>query len=56
MVDRLVTVARRERVRSVCLSGGVACNALLRARVAEEAARHGVAASRSARLSPSTTR
>ena len=44
MVDRLITVARRERVRSVCLSGGVACNALLRARVAEEAERLGVAA------------
>jgi N6-L-threonylcarbamoyladenine synthase len=44
MVDRLFTVARRERVRSVCLSGGVACNALLRNRVAAEAARHGVAA------------
>jgi N6-L-threonylcarbamoyladenine synthase len=36
MVDRLMTVARRERVRSICLSGGVACNSLLRARVAAE--------------------
>ncbi len=37
MVDRVMTVARRDRVRSVCLSGGVACNSLLRARVAAEA-------------------
>ena len=37
MLDRLMTVARRERVRSLCLSGGVACNSLLRARVAAEA-------------------
>jgi len=37
MIDRLMTVARRERVRSLCLSGGVACNSLLRARVAAEA-------------------
>ncbi len=44
MVDRLVTIARRDRVRSLCLSGGVACNTLLRARVAEEAARLGIAA------------
>jgi N6-L-threonylcarbamoyladenine synthase len=41
MVKRLMTVARRERVRSICLSGGVACNALLRSRVAEEASRGG---------------
>jgi N6-L-threonylcarbamoyladenine synthase len=44
MVRRLVTVARREPVRSLCLSGGVACNALLRARVAEEAERLGLRA------------
>jgi len=37
MLDRLMTVARRERVRSLCLSGGVACNSLLRARVRAEA-------------------
>ncbi len=37
MVDRLMTVARRERVRSIALSGGVACNTLLRSRVAAEA-------------------
>ena len=41
MVRRLMTVARRERVRSVCLSGGVASNSLLRRRVAEEAERGG---------------
>jgi len=37
MVGRVMALARRERVRSVALSGGVACNSLLRARVAEEA-------------------
>jgi len=37
MVHRVMTMARRERVRSIGLSGGVACNSLLRARVAEEA-------------------
>ncbi|HEU4400491.1 MAG TPA: tRNA (adenosine(37)-N6)-threonylcarbamoyltransferase complex transferase subunit TsaD [Candidatus Polarisedimenticolia bacterium] len=42
MVDRLMTVAQRERVRSLCLSGGVACNSLLRARVAAEAASAGL--------------
>jgi N6-L-threonylcarbamoyladenine synthase len=41
MVDRVMTVARRERALSVCLSGGVACNSRLRARVAEEARRDG---------------
>ncbi len=41
MVDRLITVARREKVRSVGLSGGVACNSLLRSRVAAEAAAGG---------------
>ncbi len=41
LVRRLMTVARRERARSVCLSGGVACNTRLRARVSEEAARKG---------------
>ncbi len=37
LVDRVMTVARREKVRSIGLSGGVACNSLLRARVAAEA-------------------
>jgi N6-L-threonylcarbamoyladenine synthase len=37
MVRRVMTVARREKARSICLSGGVACNSLLRRRVAEEA-------------------
>jgi len=37
MVSRVMTVARREKARSICLAGGVACNSLLRARVAEEA-------------------
>lgn len=41
IVKRLITVARRERVRAICLSGGVACNALLRSRVAEEARQGG---------------
>ena len=44
MVGRLMTVARREGVRSLCLSGGVACNALLRARTAEEAGKAGLRA------------
>jgi len=43
MVRRLMTAAEREGARSVCLSGGVACNTRLRARVAEEARRAGVA-------------
>ncbi len=34
MVERVMTVARREQARSICLSGGVACNSELRARVA----------------------
>jgi N6-L-threonylcarbamoyladenine synthase len=42
MVDRLMTVAERESARAVCLSGGVACNSLLRRRAAEEAERAGV--------------
>ncbi|OLE66982.1 MAG: tRNA (adenosine(37)-N6)-threonylcarbamoyltransferase complex transferase subunit TsaD [Acidobacteria bacterium 13_1_20CM_2_68_7] len=41
MVQRVVTVARRDGARSICLSGGVACNSLLRARVAEEAGQEG---------------
>ena len=41
LVSRLAEVARREGARSVCLSGGVACNSLLRRRVAEEAAVNG---------------
>jgi len=43
MVGRLLTVARREGARSLCLSGGVACNSLLRRRVSEEAERGGFA-------------
>ena len=39
LVGRLMTFARRERARSICLSGGVACNSLLRARVVEEASK-----------------
>jgi N6-L-threonylcarbamoyladenine synthase len=42
LVDRAMTVARREGAVSVCLSGGVACNSLLRARVAAEAAEAGL--------------
>jgi len=42
MVKRVVTVARRDRARSICLSGGVACNSLLRSRVAEEAGKEGL--------------
>jgi N6-L-threonylcarbamoyladenine synthase len=42
MVDRLMMVAARESARTVCLSGGVACNSLLRRRAAEEAERAGV--------------
>jgi N6-L-threonylcarbamoyladenine synthase len=49
MVDRLMTVARRERVRSIGLSGGVACNSLLRSRAAQEA---GSAGLRSFAVSP----
>jgi N6-L-threonylcarbamoyladenine synthase len=36
MVDRVMTVARREGARSIGLSGGVACNSLLRTRLAAE--------------------
>jgi len=43
LVDRLMTAAERARARAVCLSGGVACNSLLRRRVAEEAERRGLA-------------
>ena len=42
MVKRVLTVARREAARSICLSGGVACNSLLRARFAEEAGKEGL--------------
>jgi N6-L-threonylcarbamoyladenine synthase len=42
MVQRVLTVARREAARSICLSGGVACNSLLRARLAEEAGKAGI--------------
>jgi len=37
MVKRVMALVRREGARSICLSGGVACNSLLRARLAEEA-------------------
>ncbi len=42
MVKRVVTVARRDGARSICLSGGVACNSLLRSRIAEEAEQEGL--------------
>ncbi len=42
MIKRLMTVAVREKARSICLSGGVACNSLLRKRAAEEATRAGL--------------
>jgi tRNA N6-adenosine threonylcarbamoyltransferase len=42
MVKRVMQVAIRERARSIGLSGGVACNSLLRARVAEEAGKAGI--------------
>jgi len=44
MVNRLMTVAEDHGARAVCLSGGVACNSLLRRRVEEEARRRGLAA------------
>jgi N6-L-threonylcarbamoyladenine synthase len=37
MIKRLMTLALKEKARSICLSGGVACNSLLRRRAAEEA-------------------
>ncbi|HZM70993.1 MAG TPA: tRNA (adenosine(37)-N6)-threonylcarbamoyltransferase complex transferase subunit TsaD [Candidatus Cryosericum sp.] len=43
MVRRLLTVAERHGARAICLSGGVACNSLLRRRAGEEAARAGLA-------------
>ena len=43
MVKRVMTVARREGALSIGLSGGVACNSLLRARMAEEGAKAGIA-------------
>jgi N6-L-threonylcarbamoyladenine synthase len=43
LVDRLMTAADEAGARAVCLSGGVACNSLLRRRVAEEAERRGLA-------------
>jgi len=42
MVKRVMAVAAREGARSIGLSGGVACNSLLRARVGEEAGRAGI--------------
>jgi N6-L-threonylcarbamoyladenine synthase len=42
MVRRLFAVATSRGARSVCLSGGVACNTALRRRAAEEAARAGL--------------
>jgi N6-L-threonylcarbamoyladenine synthase len=44
MVQRLMTVAEDEAALAVCLSGGVACNSLLRRRVEEEARRRGLQA------------
>jgi len=41
MVDNTVRTARRERVSTVCLAGGVACNSLLRERMTETALREG---------------
>ncbi len=41
LVENTVRTARRERVSSVSLAGGVACNTLLRERLAEEASREG---------------
>ena len=43
LCDRLMTAAEEAGARAVCLSGGVACNSLLRRRVAEEAERRGLA-------------
>jgi N6-L-threonylcarbamoyladenine synthase len=43
LTDRLMTAAERAGAKAVCLSGGVACNSLLRRRVAEEAERRGLA-------------
>ena len=37
LVGRVMKVAKNESVRSICLSGGVACNSLLRSRLEEEA-------------------
>jgi N6-L-threonylcarbamoyladenine synthase len=42
MVQRALAAARREGARSICLSGGVACNSLLRTRIAEEAGKAGL--------------
>ena len=41
LVERTVTAARRTGVRQVVIGGGVACNSLLRRRIAEECARAG---------------
>jgi N6-L-threonylcarbamoyladenine synthase len=43
LTDRLMTAAGQAGAKAVCLSGGVACNSLLRRRVAEEAGRRGLA-------------
>jgi N6-L-threonylcarbamoyladenine synthase len=43
LTDRLMTAAGQAGAKAVCLSGGVACNSLLRRRVAEEAERRGLA-------------
>ncbi|MGH9391260.1 MAG: tRNA (adenosine(37)-N6)-threonylcarbamoyltransferase complex transferase subunit TsaD, partial [Vicinamibacteria bacterium] len=42
LVDRTMTAAEREGVEAVIVSGGVACNSLLRARFAEEAGKAGM--------------
>jgi N6-L-threonylcarbamoyladenine synthase len=44
LADRLFRAARQIQARSVCVSGGVACNLELRRRVAEQAAALGLAA------------
>jgi N6-L-threonylcarbamoyladenine synthase len=41
LVENTVRTARRERVPTVCLAGGVACNSLLRERLAEIATKEG---------------
>ncbi len=42
MVKRVMTVVVREKALSIGLSGGVACNSLLRSRVSEEAGKAGI--------------
>ena len=42
LVAKLLLCVRREGVRAIAVGGGVACNRGLRARLAQEAARHGL--------------